>query len=719
MKLQLITAEYFRGFRDKTEVQIHDGINVVLGENGSGKSSLLNSIEWCLFGRDVEKSATGISERSNWEVPWRNGQQTDTVVELKCDSKEGSFSVCRTRKAGSKSTTPDEFRLDGPDNPQLSGEEAESWIKGNGFPHSFQDWQSAYCQHQEAARLRVTQKSVFDNALATLIGLEDIVKFRHNLAAIKTTNYITALQKSEDIINTAFHDQLDNNSALDKAKEALAEHGLEPGKVTLESANEVAAKIRELAESWTALLELKLGKDKYQISESIENIGEFLVWAGNWEQAIETGTSRLADLKKKKKEKAKIEGALAAVVVAQKTLLAAEGALADFWEKLGGERDLKAMLEVAQKQHEKKKAELKAQNRVAALLDLASKQIEESDAACPVCESTVPDLKGKVDMRLQEVSSEVIEKIREELEQLQEKVTTLEKQVQKLNGLEKAFKNAQEYLSITMEEMRVTLPNPEGADPVAAANARLEKLEEEISELLDIFDKRKEYLMWHNSETRKLEAMHRYLVELEKASEQVDLSQEPEWQTWQKAVDELAALVVDAEALGKHALAVQAEMTGKSETSVNRTLGKYYDLIVGKDSSSIRGMRIKSRATATRITYKVQDDQKNDLVPILNQAALNALSLAILFSQAEARAAQGSLGVLILDDPQQSLDENHVGGLVKALEEIVEHDIPVLVGTVPGSLESRIQNFAACGKNFIKLLSWNPGTGAQVEASIV
>ena len=53
MKLRSITVEYFRGFREKTEVEIHDGINAVLGENSSGKSSLLNAIEWCLFGREA------------------------------------------------------------------------------------------------------------------------------------------------------------------------------------------------------------------------------------------------------------------------------------------------------------------------------------------------------------------------------------------------------------------------------------------------------------------------------------------------------------------------------------------------------------------------------------------------------------------------------------------------------------------------------------------
>ncbi len=50
MKLNSIFLKNFRGFRSGTTVQLKDGINLVLGENGRGKSSLLNAVEWCLFG---------------------------------------------------------------------------------------------------------------------------------------------------------------------------------------------------------------------------------------------------------------------------------------------------------------------------------------------------------------------------------------------------------------------------------------------------------------------------------------------------------------------------------------------------------------------------------------------------------------------------------------------------------------------------------------------
>jgi recombinational DNA repair ATPase RecF len=250
---------------------------------------------------------------------------------------------------------------------------------------------------------------------------------------------------------------------------------------------------------------------------------------------------------------------------------------------------------------------------------------------------------------------------------------------------------------------------------MASANARLEWLIKKIQELMGIFEQRKRSLEWHKEWSSILKAKYKYLVELGKGDEEVDFSTTAEWEAWQKAVDELAALVVDVRDLGKHALAIQEEMTKEREESVNQTLGKYFNLIVGEDSASQKGMGITSRVTPANINYSVQDKNGKDLVSILNQAAMNALSLAILFARAEACVDQGSPCVLILDDPQQSLDESHIGGLVKALEAIVACGIPVLVGTMPGSLPTRIKEYADCEKHEVQLQPWSRETGAQLE----
>jgi DNA repair exonuclease SbcCD ATPase subunit len=456
--------------------------------------------------------------------------------------------------------------------------------------------------------------------------------------------------------------------------------------------------------------------DPHPPPDDLESIGEFLIWAGNWEEAVLKSPSRLDDLPNLQKEKALMEGKLVAVGVAQKALEDAENALKIFRESNRGKRDLEAELKETQERIEELKKELEALSQMAALLGRALKQINETEEeACPVCESEVPELEKKVKRRMEKYTSEEIEKIGEEIKIQEEEEKKIEGLIAKRDRLIKAINLAQENLEKAITALRKVIPKSEVEDPVAAANSRLEGLEEAIQELMGIFEERERRLKWHKEWSSILKAKYKYLVELGKGDEEVDFSTTAEWEAWQKAVDELAALVVDVRDLGKHALAIQEEMTKEREESVNQTLGKYFNLIVGEDSASQKGMGITSRVTPANINYTVQDKDEKDLVPILNQAAMNALSLAILFARAEARADQGSPCVLILDDPQQSLDESHVGGLVKALEEIVNCGIPVLVGTMPGILPERITGYAACAKHSVQLQSWSQETGARLE----
>jgi len=44
MKIQKLTLEGFRGFKDKTEFELHPNVNVFVGVNGSGKTSVLDAV---------------------------------------------------------------------------------------------------------------------------------------------------------------------------------------------------------------------------------------------------------------------------------------------------------------------------------------------------------------------------------------------------------------------------------------------------------------------------------------------------------------------------------------------------------------------------------------------------------------------------------------------------------------------------------------------------
>jgi ABC-type molybdenum transport system ATPase subunit/photorepair protein PhrA len=116
---------------------------------------------------------------------------------------------------------------------------------------------------------------------------------------------------------------------------------------------------------------------------------------------------------------------------------------------------------------------------------------------------------------------------------------------------------------------------------------------------------------------------------------------------------------------------------------VNESIDSYFSTITGGWE---RGrVQVQPKRTATKISYQLVDEQGRAVTSLLNQAAFNALSLAALLASAESRARQGLPQFLVLDDPGQSLDEDHQAGLARVISKFAGI-APVLVATFPGAL---------------------------------
>lgn len=99
-KLQKVTLEGFLSFRDKADFEVQDGIWLVLGEsdvflsNGSGKSSLFDSIFYCLYGKTT-KGLVG-DDVINLEI----GKNCKVSIELQDSKTNAVLEVERFRKYG-------------------------------------------------------------------------------------------------------------------------------------------------------------------------------------------------------------------------------------------------------------------------------------------------------------------------------------------------------------------------------------------------------------------------------------------------------------------------------------------------------------------------------------------------------------------------------------------------------------------------------------------
>ena len=97
MILERLYIENYKQLRDPVELHPPEGAIGVVGSNGTGKSTLFESILWAFFG-----SRGGGPRFANELIPWSGGSTKDTtVVEVTLALGDDSYTVRRQLKSGS------------------------------------------------------------------------------------------------------------------------------------------------------------------------------------------------------------------------------------------------------------------------------------------------------------------------------------------------------------------------------------------------------------------------------------------------------------------------------------------------------------------------------------------------------------------------------------------------------------------------------------------
>ena len=81
----------FRGFNGVQQVVFGKPLTLLSGANRQGKSSIVNALEWALFGPEVAAIKYGIRERDGWKV--KNQDATDCYVECTLDSLDSEPTI--------------------------------------------------------------------------------------------------------------------------------------------------------------------------------------------------------------------------------------------------------------------------------------------------------------------------------------------------------------------------------------------------------------------------------------------------------------------------------------------------------------------------------------------------------------------------------------------------------------------------------------------------
>ena len=683
MRLTSILLKNFRGWLGEHQVRLGPGLTLLIGENGSGKSSALNAIEWCLFGAEVARKGSGIDERGEWEIRNRATQDEVKVV-LTFDTAEGPAELSRSRTAGAKARDPDRVQLELAQGGMLDEEELGDWMSWNRLP-DWATWKQAFCQHQERLRVRLTDSGERSLQLGVLLGLDAYQEFNDSVKALKVRD----LEKAARDALSGIEEEL---------KRALESPGAELRDIEdqLEARGIARA---DLCDSLIAGRRQSLLADARDLAGSIGlaaevpdpeacRLEELLAWAGGWEPRVQARKGELErELGTCRGRWQELDLAIKAQQPAEQRRQDTRAALTRWLEEHGDEAALDAQAKKLQGERQQLLEEERGRNATLALLRQAAEEAERRGLGdtCPVCEREGAGLDARLSQSVEEQGGEEIGK---RLDPIKAREARLEQQVAELSRLRSTARAAESEHDGLAERLRSLAATADAAS-TQAFRGRLESWKRGIADLEEQVRTVDTHLGSFRSERELLGLLGKWRGARSRAEAATgDLRQIAAFDDLQRLLDEAAQHACDLDMLGSLAREAQEKRSAERVEIVNRSLGRYDGLIVGNPAGE--GVRVLVKSTATRLGYRLVDATGADVTPVLNQAALNALSFAMLFAQAEDRARRGLPGWLVLDDPGQNFDEAGISGLAAAIAAIADIT-PVLLGTFPGRLARELE----------------------------
>jgi len=698
----------FRGFTDEQEFDFSSPITILFGENGKGKSSLLNSIEWCLFGNECIGKDTGIRERVDWEVKNRNTKEC--YVELELKENDSEYKIKRTLKGKEK----DELSIIWSDGKTIQGEDAKRKLVKLTKNFSFKDFLTSIYQHQEVIRFFLIQEPKDRNeAIDRLLGLSEYRNIIDgiNRAEIKGEILQNEIDKMSEKIKTRIEVW---QQQIEEKKRELNNKEIQDNEISVDGTRNLAVNIKKSLKEFSQDINLSLTETFLKIDES--DFNEFCRLA---KQEITRLRSEMPDIKKQKEifEKiSKIEKDLSNYNSVQAVFNEKNKLFQDFIQKNGKIDELEKKKiskenEIKEKENEKEKFSLLAVIIEKTIKYLKSDMVTRRET-CPVCGTEKEGLLDQLEKDYQEKYKEALEEINKELEEKKNELKKIEdlisehrkKEEDKIK-FEREFKKVSESIRniwgiSERENIEKWLNNFKNTYEgelkaveitVKEKQERLNKIEENIDNLSKIH------------EVLKLES------QMEKAR---NIEGSDDWQKLQNKADEFKKFAQKIEdIISTVKQASTAEAKNKIE-SVKEKIGEYFKDITKHPMISQVNFEVSDDKRTGGNSYEFKNHDGGNIIPILSQGNLNALALSIFLALAQSQ--DSPFKFLIFDDPSQSLGSSEKEEFCKILNEIAEQR-SLIISTMDKEFYEKLKDKILKQERIYEFKNWTPTKGPEVE----
>jgi exonuclease SbcC len=791
-RISNLAIEGFRGINNRMNIDLNGNAAVLFGPNGVGKSSVMQAVEWGLFGGLVS-AVVGPAEfkKEDAVVNSFHSQKKATVEVILEDEKGKRVKLIRERKLG-RSTTAGKTEL----KVEVEGKEYSDDVAQSELnrllritPTEF--YASTYL-HQEAIRdLIVGDPLLRSEVIDKLLGLHFVRELIDYLPVKHVGKEAKGIEEEiEDIKNRKMQEVVISRKRLAELEAGMEKSGIDSSKLNLQSLVKLVEKSSEDISEIAANVKVKvkeLEKPTLDLSSSEKTLGQMRkviselekAWTNvykekvsdlsilkstkqNYEEALNEvaslETKEPKDLRTKKSgisdQISKMDTELRAKISARKFLQDESVAIGHLCSNLN---DVRGELEEIKKEfgakssieETLKKLESEISDRIKAIKkeeSLGSVLVSGLDylkstlpKGCPLCKSDIvyQDVVSALEKEIGErESAKIVRRLQNESEDLSRQKTRIERALESLSKLEGQLVDLESGIDGERDKLKKKEFEPKD-DLVKYVDDELERIGKQISEIDERMRALKSEAIQVDSKLEELEKKIRKLSSVEKQAQELlgvtekkeklvnllaerigDSNQDietlegvteniratkTELEVCQKILDflnekdrvdqlekglpllqkrlkdlekkysEIKELETGLTDIHQAATTAREELVKKALSELQSTIGSYYSKILGHPYFvNLQLIPEEERGKAIyRIRAWDKDFKQGTYVQTrFSNAQMNAVALSLFLSMST--RLQSNLGLILLDDPSQSMDKAHKDALCKLLGEILE-----------------------------------------------
>jgi DNA repair protein SbcC/Rad50 len=723
LKPKNVSVRGFRGVTETRRVDFQKPLVLFCGENHQGKSSLVNSLEWALYGDDCTGSDTGIRERVDWEIANRHFEPRQVEVEVELADGDGSYVVLRklarrARRAGLQ----EELTLTLPDGATLLGDAATEKL-GTLLGASYRDFACTVYQHQEAIRAVLTQQAKDRNdGIDRLLGLSDYRNLQDGIEAAK----IPAHQRELGSLVDAFTAKID--TALQ-----TRENDLKTKRVTALECGLIAAELNEkgaIVLAKRALLalgafaaEAKLPAPTCALPASWKESNIFKKKAKTEIERLRAGLPEArhqAGQLQKRTTLLNLQSAYEGKKQGHDTALKA---IAEFDKQNGSETQLDARLQKLAGERTAEEERQRQANARARLVREAIDFIEKAgttgaDSPCPLCGTEAANPLEHLRREWESVIERQIQDIEAKLTALKGQQASLEALIEQHKRVGGELTSAKEQLTTARAKVGKFLGKELAAndDPLALLARELDQVKTTLDGLERALLEKQQKLGAVAEDLDRLGVLHDILELEEKGKIIEQIRSSAEYRDLEELKERLAEFVGDVKEIKAAISKAATSEAQKRLTAAEKTIDGYFRRIADNPAIKRLKLLVEADARTGRNSYDFTDHDGRDLRPVLSQGDMNALALAIFLGLACSADEANRFGFVMLDDPSQSLGSRHKAKLAEVLSEVLAKKT-VILSTMDVELRQLLDAAVTKERQTYLFSNWTPDGGPRIEAA--